>query len=158
MPPTASSARDLQNLAALWSIGGVPAVKVVDAACDALVAGLDSPTLRSLAACTRAEADFDVPELVPEALDELGLDFHPYGSDAGREAAARALAGRMLADEMSPRELAFRIHQLFGHGLPLAEPLADLDDVYDSLGCTDRTVEEVDAEVVAEARRLADHP
>ncbi|WP_344117775.1 hypothetical protein [Streptomyces blastmyceticus] len=158
MPSTESLARDLQNLAALWSIGGIRAIKVVDAACNALIAGLDSPTLRTLAACTRAEAGYDVPELLPKALSELGLDFYPYDSDAGREAAARALAGQMLAGEMTPRELAFHIHQNFGHELPLAERLAELDDEYDILEYGDRTAEQVDAEVAAEARRLADHP
>ncbi|MET7622024.1 hypothetical protein [Streptomyces sp. NPDC005408] len=54
------------------------------------------------------------------------------GSVAGQEAAARALAARMLADQLTPRELAFRIHQRFGHELPLVERLANLDDEHAS--------------------------
>lgn len=46
-------------------MGEVGAVDVVSSACDALVAGLDSPALRMLAACTRREADYDVPDLLP---------------------------------------------------------------------------------------------
>ena len=42
------------------------------AACEALVAELDTPGLRILAACTRAEADYDVHDLLPAALNELG--------------------------------------------------------------------------------------
>ncbi|MCW8218916.1 hypothetical protein H5I60_20355 [Streptomyces griseolus] len=139
-------------------MGEVRASDVVDAACEALVAGLDTPGLRVLAACTRAEADYDVHELLPAALDELGLTFYPVAGDAGQEAAARALARRMLAGELTPREFTFRIHQRYGHELPLTERLAELDDEYDVLEYGDRTVDQVDGEVTAEARRLAAHP
>ena len=83
----------------------------------------------------------------PAALDELGLTFYPVGSDAGQEAAARALARPMLAGELTPREFIFRIHQRYGHELPLTERLAELDDEYDILEYGDRTVDQVDAEV-----------
>ncbi|MCQ8774907.1 hypothetical protein [Streptomyces telluris] len=156
MPTTSSPAQDLQDLAAFWSLGEVRAPEVVDAACDALLAGLDSPALRSLAACTRAEADYDAPELLPTALGELGLTFYPRGSDAGREAVAHSLVRRMLAGEMTPQELASRIHRQFGHDLPLAERLAAFHDEYDILEYGDKTEEEVDAEVLAEAHRLAE--
>jgi hypothetical protein len=155
---TEAAAIALQDHAALWSVGEVRASDVVDAACDALVAGLDTPGLRILAACTRAEADHDVHELLPEALHELGLTFYPFTSDAGREGAARALARRMLAGELTPRELTSRIHRRFGHGLSLTERLAELDDEYDVLEYDNGTVDQADAEVTAEARRLAAHP
>ncbi|MGW5769841.1 hypothetical protein ACWEVY_11925 [Streptomyces longwoodensis] len=158
MPSTESAARRLQDRAVLWSMGEIRATDVVTAACDALVAGLDSPALRILAACTRAEADYDVPDLLPPALDELGLTIHSAGSVAGQEAAARALAARMLAGELTPRELVFMIHQRFGHELPLAERLADLDDDYDVLDYGGRTQAQVDADVTAEALRLVQHP
>ncbi|MEU5573905.1 hypothetical protein [Streptomyces coeruleorubidus] len=158
MTSTEAAAIALQDHAALWSVGEIRASDVVHAACDALVAGLDTPGLRVLAACTRAEADYDVHELLPVALDELGLTFYPATGDAGREDAARALARRMLAGELTPRELTFRIHQRFGHELPLTERLAELDDEYDVLEYDNATVDQVDAEVTAEARRLAAHP
>ncbi|MEU8034443.1 hypothetical protein AB0C13_38725 [Streptomyces sp. NPDC049099] len=158
MPSTEPAARELQDRAVLWSMGEIRATDVVAAACDALVAGLDSPALRILAACTRAEADYDVPDLLPPALAELGLTYYSVGSVAGQEAAARALAARMLAGELTPRELAFRIHQRFGHELPLAERLAELDDEYDVLEYGERTPAQVDADVTAEALRLAQHP
>ncbi|MER7837039.1 hypothetical protein ABTY98_14300 [Streptomyces sp. NPDC096040] len=158
MTSTEPAARELQDRAVLWSMGEIHATDVVTGACDALVAGLDSPALRMLAACTRAEADYDVPDLLPPALHELGLTFYPAGSVAGQEAAARALAARTLAGELTPRELAFRIHQRFGHKLPLVEQLANLDDEYDILEYGDRTPAQVDAEVLAEALRLTRHP
>ncbi|MFF0561303.1 hypothetical protein ACFYUZ_35160, partial [Streptomyces sp. NPDC004266] len=104
MTSTRAAAIALQDRAALWSMGEVRAIEVVNAACDALVAGLDTPGLRTLAALTRAEADYDVHDLLPAALDELGLTFYPVADEAGREAAARALARRMLAGELTPRE------------------------------------------------------
>ena len=139
-------------------MGEIRASDVVSAACDALVAGLDSPGLRVLAACTRAEADYEVHELLPNALDELGLTFYPFASKAGQEAAARVLARRMLAGELTPRDFTRRIHQCYGHKLDLTERLAELDDEYDMLEYGDRTAEEVGAEVATEARRLAAHP
>ncbi|MFF4012595.1 hypothetical protein [Streptomyces sp. NPDC001717] len=50
------------------------------------------------------------------------------------------------------------IHQRHGHELPLTERLAELDDEYDILEYGDRTVDQVNAEVTAEARRIAAHP
>ncbi|WP_030776763.1 hypothetical protein [Streptomyces sp. NRRL F-2664] len=158
MISTEAAAIALQNHAALWSTRENRASDVVNAACDALVAGLDTPSLRILAACTRAEADYDVHDLLPAALDELGLTFYPVGSEAGQEAAAQALARRMLAGELTPREFTFRIHQRHGHELPLTERLAELHDEYGILEYGDRTVDEVDVEVTAEARRLAARP
>ncbi|MFF7362161.1 hypothetical protein [Streptomyces sp. NPDC008125] len=158
MTSTEAAAIALQDHAALWSAGEVRAGDVVDAACEALVAGLDSPGLRILAACTRAEADYELHDLLPAALGELGLSFHPAGSEAGQEAAVRALARRMLAGELTPREFTFRIHQRHGHELPLTERLAALDDEYDILDYGDRTSDQVDAEVTVEARRLAGRP
>ncbi|MEU7296204.1 hypothetical protein AB0A76_23820 [Streptomyces exfoliatus] len=76
MTSTEAAALALQDHAALWGVGEISAGEVVNAACDALVAGLDTPGLRILAACTRAEADYDVHDLLPPALDELGLTFH----------------------------------------------------------------------------------
>ncbi|MFD8595293.1 hypothetical protein ACFV1L_09850 [Kitasatospora sp. NPDC059646] len=123
---------------------------------------LDSPGLRELAACTRAEADREVPDLLPAAFAELGLllppadVLPPANTVPGREAAARALARRMLAGELTARQLASRIHRHFGHEPPLVEQLAALDEAYDVLGhgCPGSR-SEIDEEVVAEARRLA---
>ncbi|MFG3162257.1 hypothetical protein ACGFY8_20600 [Streptomyces sp. NPDC048232] len=154
MTSAEAAALALQDHAALWRMGEVGAADVVSSACDALVAGLDGPALRMLAACTRREADYDVPDLLPPALDELGLTLHPAGSRAAREAGVRALAARTLAGELTPRELAFRVHQRFGHDLPMTERLAELDDEYDYLEYGDGTPAQVDADVLAEALRF----
>ncbi|MFF0720466.1 hypothetical protein [Micromonospora sp. NPDC003816] len=39
----------LQETATLWSVGSRTAADVIEAGCDCLVAGVDSPTLRILA-------------------------------------------------------------------------------------------------------------
>ncbi|MGW5849080.1 hypothetical protein ACWFQ8_14200 [Streptomyces sp. NPDC055254] len=138
----------------LWSVGEARAHDVVDVACAALVAGLDSPALRILAGYTRAEADHEVPDLLPFVLDELDLVFYQRDSEAGQEAAVRVLAHQLMAGKLTPRDLALRIHQRFGHQLPLAERLAELDDEYDIVEYGDRTLAELDAEVTAEAQAL----
>ncbi|WP_385633474.1 hypothetical protein [Streptomyces sp. SudanB5_2050] len=115
MSPIEAATDDLQNLAVLWSIGEAHAHDVVEAACAALVAGLDSPALRILAGYTHAEAEYGVPDLLPFLVDELDLVFYTRDSEVGQDAAVRALAHRMLAGRLPPRELAMRIHQRFGH-------------------------------------------
>jgi hypothetical protein len=153
----AEAAADLYDAGALWSVGSRRAARdVVRAACDALVAGLESPALGMLAALTAAEADLEVPELLPVVLAELGLPPLPRDGVAGEEAVATALATRLIAGGITPRELTGYAHQLFGHEPALTRRLAELDDEYDIIGSGHRTVDEVDAEVLAEARRLAD--
>ena len=92
--PLDQATRTLQDTAALWSIDAVSPQAVVSCARDALIAGLDSPSLRILAGLTRTEADYHVLDILPAALAELGLDFYPRDSRGGQEAAARALAAQ----------------------------------------------------------------
>jgi hypothetical protein len=55
--------------------------------------------------------------------------------------------------------LAVRAHATIGHGeLDLAEHLVELDDVYESLEVTDMTEQDVNDEIIAEARRIAAIP
>lgn len=70
----------------------------------------------------------------------------------------RALANHLLAGELTPRELAFQAHRRFGHRLPLAERLAELDDEYDTLEYSGRTPAQLDADVTSEAHHLAQQP
>jgi hypothetical protein len=144
----------LQDTAALWSIDALSPQAVVRCACDALIAGLDSPSLRILAGLTRAEADYHMPDMLPAALAELGLDFYPRDTRGSQEAAARALAAQAVSGSLTPRELAAAIHPTSGTTLPLAERLAALDDEYDLGAYATMTREQIDQEVIAEARLL----
>ncbi|MDO3704037.1 hypothetical protein Q3W71_20430 [Micromonospora sp. C28SCA-DRY-2] len=146
---------ELANVAALWSVGYVRAAEVVRVACDVLVAGLEGDGLCMLAGVAYRNADDDVPQVLKAALGELGLDYHAPGSQEAKAAAVRVLAGRVMAGLMAPRDLAFWAHRTIGHDqLPLAERLVELDDVYDCIEYSDQTAAEVDADVVAEARRI----
>lgn len=87
---------------------------VVDAACDALVAGLDSPALRDLAGLYR-DAPREVVQLtVADVVAELGLDL-----PVGRDALSRHLLGRqaeaVLAGRLSPRTFATWALRHFGY-------------------------------------------
>ncbi|MFD8754277.1 GNAT family N-acetyltransferase [Kitasatospora sp. NPDC059577] len=148
----------LQEQSDLWSTGAATGRTVIDAACEALVAGLDGPALRELAACSYGEAFTDLDDLLPPALAEQGLVFHPHGSRSADGAALRALAARFLDGKMTARELTRLVHQCFGHELDEADPLSCLDDEYDILAYGPRSREEVDADVLAEARRLVGAP
>jgi hypothetical protein len=152
---SAEALDNARDAAALWSVGYVPAAELVDAACDLLVTGHDGRTLAILAGVHSRHADQEVPDLLEAALHEIGLDYYPPGSRTGAEAAVKALARRVLAGRMEPSALTVWAHTTFGHDtLKLAERLVELDDVYDCLGVTDMTEQDVDAEVNAEARRI----
>jgi hypothetical protein len=144
-----------RDAAALWSVGYVRATELVDAACDLLVTDHDGPTLAMLAGVHTSHADTEVPELLEEALQEVGLTFYPPGSRAGAEAAVRVLARHVLEGLMEPSALTVWAHTSFGHDtLELADRLVELDDVYDCLEFSDTTEQDVDADVIAEARRI----
>lgn len=156
---TMSPAVDLSTMrhaVALWHVGQGSAADIVRAACDLLVAGLDGPELCILAAVSFRHADEEVPRLLEAALQEVGLEHHQKGSVAADEAALRAMASRVLSGVLAPRSLASWAHSTFGHDtLESAERLAELDDAYDMLEYPpDRTFEQLDIEIAAEARRI----
>jgi len=153
-------ARDrMRHAAALWSVGDISAGELVKAACDLLVAGHDGPALRMLAAVQFRHADQEVPEVLEAALAHLGLPYYPRGSHAVQEAAVRTMATRVLAGTMTPRQLARWAHRKFGHGtLESAERFAERDNVYDCIEYTDMTEQDVDADVISEARRIVAEP
>ena len=91
----------------------------------------------------------EIAEVLEATFEELGMTYLAAGSVAGREAAVRVMALRVLDEGMSPQALTTWAHRNFGHGLPLAESLAELDDVYDTLPYTDLSSGEVDADVRA---------
>jgi hypothetical protein len=66
----------------------------------------------------------------------------------------RALAAQAVSGSLTPPELAAAIHRHFGHALPLARRLAQLDDEYDLGSYSTKTQQQVDQAVMAEGRRL----
>lgn len=75
--------RSLIEACALWSLDLIASEQVVDAATDALAAGLDSQSLRVLAGTPRPAATIEVPELFRRTMAELGLPFFRRGGLAG---------------------------------------------------------------------------
>ena len=61
--------------------------ELIDAACQALIDGLDSPTLRELAGASPSDSSWDVRELADRALDELRIP-RPGAVPAGHLVAA----------------------------------------------------------------------
>ncbi|MGW1176110.1 N-acetyltransferase family protein [Kitasatospora sp. NPDC002543] len=153
---TGPAAERLRDAALLWSVGELTAREVVDAACAALLAGSDGEAILALASCPDAEASDRVPDLLPPALAEFGLHHHPPGGLPGKQAVLRALAAELLAGRYGPQDLARRVRERFGHDLDFdpVDRLCRLDDEYATLEYWTSTREELDAEVLSEARRL----
>lgn len=143
------------DAAALWAADARGADVVVGAAAELLAGGADGPALAELAGEPTRRLAPDFRAKVRAALEEQGLPAHEPHTDEAQLAALRALARQMLADRLPPRELARWAHVSIGHSGPVAaQTLVELDDVYDEMPWTSATVEETDAKVRAEARRL----
>jgi hypothetical protein len=112
-----------------------------------------NPVTRHMNAATKYVVSTTLEDADP--WQEVGLQFYPPGSRVGAEAAVRALARRVLDGLMEPSALTVWAHSTFGHDtLELAERLVELDDIYDCLEVTDMTEQDVDTDVIAEARRI----
>lgn len=98
----------LRRAAIEWAAGG-RGQALVDAAADALVAGLDSPSLRLLAGATRRTADEEASEFGPDAFRELDIAVHERNSSAAIVDAARLAAQDFVTCGGSPRDLAARM-------------------------------------------------
>ncbi|NYF58828.1 hypothetical protein [Micromonospora purpureochromogenes] len=94
-------------------------------------------------------------ELVDAACDLLVT-----GHDGPNLSMLAGVAARVLAGALEPLDLATWAHTAFGHGTPaLAEHLVELDDVYDTLEYTDMTEQDLNIEILGEARRIVGpHP
>src|SRR4051794_16137955 len=100
-------ARDnLIDALSLWSGGVEASTVVVEAACQALVAGLDSPGLRALAGLPFDVSTYELEDVAPAVVIELGLPYSPPRTEGAAVAAARVMAARCLRGELTPRDLA----------------------------------------------------
>jgi len=121
--------------AAITFVAGGRGQPLVDAAAQALVDGLDSPTLRVLAGAPRASADEEATELASDVFDELGLDIPARFSTDAYLAAARATAQEYLAGHGALRDAArvlYRAYVSAGYPPELSD-FSGLDDLYDML-------------------------
>jgi hypothetical protein len=131
--------------------------EIVDAAVDALVGGVDSPTLRELAGVPGNEPRSVLDELVDTTTAELGINSlpDPTGSTAFRVMAHQAIAGRITA-----RELTFWAYRYIGpEAEEFAQPFVHLSWLYEDVEIQKWSIDDVDRAVIAEAQAyLAGEP
>ena len=146
----------LFDAVALWEVRSTfGAGEVISAAVDALVAGIDSPSLRELAGVSAEEDYWTLRPLVEGTLDELDISYPGPGTDEIQVAAARAMCKRLLKGSLPPREFAAWAHSTIGHeGAARLQPLVELDDVYDVSEYTGDNLQDLDDAARSEARRL----
>ncbi|WP_174528129.1 hypothetical protein [Micromonospora maritima] len=157
----------LQDTATFWSIGSATSVDVVRAACDCLVAGVDSPTLRILAGVSpvKGSEDDELRRWLGDAFAELSLTYYGEASRQAEEVVLRIMARRLLAGTITPRQLTSWVAWFITYaGTPLAGELINLESAYEFVESihdvrqqTSTRTEDLDAKVIAEARRLVDH-
>src|SRR5689334_2721013 len=94
----------MRGVVGLWYVGQSSTADLVHAACGLLVAGLDGPSLRMLAAVSIHNADEEVPELLESALRDVDLTYHPKGSTPAQEAGVNAMASRVVSGTLSPEK------------------------------------------------------
>ena len=109
---TAAEARDaFADAVALWAGGIQPPLAVVRAACDALVAGLDSPGLRTVAALPGTATDVEVKDVIRPALEEFGIPFDVRNFGGGDGGAAPSAPDVMVVTCTSNRADVLGDHQ-----------------------------------------------
>lgn len=150
----------LRDAAILWLVGSVRHEAVVRAACDVLAAGLDGDHL-SMVAGTSTAAQVSVWEfgdLVRRAVEDTGGELPEPESTMLEEAALGAMARRVVAGAVTPREFSSWAHRVIGHeGASGAQSIVELDDALDLAqdGIAAESVAEVEARIRAEAEHLA---
>ncbi|MEZ5216368.1 MAG: hypothetical protein R2715_07210 [Ilumatobacteraceae bacterium] len=158
MDEEARSLDAFREAAIAWAAGG-RGQPLVDAAAEALAAGLDSPTLRVLAGTPRFSADEEVLELAPVTFAELGLDIETRLSSAAFIEGGRQLARSFLAGDVDARRLTKLLTGLYVEAGYPAElnTWMGLDDYYDMIrdGVVTGSVDAIDAEVADAANDLA---
>jgi hypothetical protein len=151
---------NVREVLAWWYVGQATGSAFVRPACDLLVAGFDGPAVCALAGMSPDEADYAIADVIEDFLRETEIPYHPKESALARAAALRIMAERVVARLLSPHELTNWVHVTLRNELPpLAQRLAELDDVYGIFDdCMDPRHDDVDAMVMAEALRITALP
>jgi hypothetical protein len=130
---TASEAmRVLIRSAVEWNAVRVDSKKIIDAAVDALVAGLDSLALRELAGASPQDDNQAVSDLLSLTLMQLAFPVPAAGSKAAAQLLLAYLCDDFLVGRSSARSVTRWAHWHFDHLLnEPSDPLVDLDDLFD---------------------------
>ncbi|MEU3609812.1 hypothetical protein AB0E83_30875 [Streptomyces sp. NPDC035033] len=132
--------------------------RLIQAGLDALIAGVESPSLALLAGLLRSEEP-EAPELFDHVLEELGLLFRPPADPrAAKWAAAYWIAGQIADGSLDPAVGTHLIRADIAYDLghpeelePLVRCAHHLDGWEESWGVT---VEELNGEAVEAAKRF----
>lgn len=132
--------------------------RLIQAGLDALIAGVESPSLAMLAGLLRSEEP-DAPELFDHVLEELGLLFHPPADPrAAKWAMAYWIAGQIADGSLDPAAGTHLIWADVAYDLgypgelePLVRCAHNLDGWEESWGVS---VEELSGEAVEAARQF----
>lgn len=132
--------------------------KLVFAAAEALVAGVDTPGLREVAAVSvRSPVPPTFARTVEDAFGELGIDLPGRGSEQAEALALAAMCRRLLGGSLATRDLTGWAHRVITHGgVAEAAGLVNLDDDYDEhdYAREGEPAPELDEAARAEARRI----
>lgn len=133
---------------ALTELGMTSAAPVIESAGEALVSGLDTPSLRDLAGRSNTTTLTDIREVLEATYEELGYTYPEPTSPELLLLALEYYALEYLDGRMSARDLVTWAHQNVGHeGPDAAHSLVLLDDELD-----DGDVDPADLEAEAEVR------
>lgn len=146
----------LINELSLWRVHpAVGARKVVTTACDLLVAGMDSPSLRMLAGESVNSNVRDISPLIERTITELGGEHLLPDSNEEERRAIWAMCEHLLDGAIAVRELTAWAHIAFSHyGPGDAADLAQLDDEFDGSDTWGRSSVQITADVETLARRV----
>jgi hypothetical protein len=146
-PVDEETAREaLGDAVALWEVRTTfGPEEVIAAATDALVIGVDSPTLRELAGASARDDYWTLRPLVDGALKELSIPLPAPGTDEIQIAATRVMAKRVINRGLTPSEFARWAHATIGHeGAHQLQPLVDLHDAWAVTEYTGDTLADLD--------------
>ncbi|MFE6710645.1 hypothetical protein [Streptomyces sp. NPDC057695] len=132
--------------------------RLIQAGLDALMAGVESPSLPLLAGLLRSEEP-DAPELFDHVLDELGLLFRPPEDPrAAKWALARWIAAQIVDGSLTPAAGTYLIWSDVAYDLDYPEALRplvtcahNLDDWEESWGVP---IEELNGEAIEAAKQF----
>ena len=142
-----------------WAAGG-RGLPLVDACVEALVHGLDTPSLRLLAGATAAGADEEAAAFGPQGFDELDFEIGVRLTTEAIVDGARLAALRYLAHPAQPHALAHELSRAYvAAGYPdVLGAWSGLEDWYDLTDARmlDADIVEVDRAVHAAAIALTE--
>jgi len=151
---------DLVVTLLMWSVDEVESEKVVHAAAQSVAAGETAEWVVALACLPPDAASNEIADVLDRVPPDLPFAVMPRGNPEAELAAAYAMVRRYVEGRVAERDLVRWMHSVIGHDrVDELELLVVLDDLYDDVEYSSDTTESVDAEVRAEAIRVAGlHP